>query len=273
MCAGDLAGLGDVHKGIDVHLRVDAEVLQVALGDEAADGVGHTADAQLQAGTIGDLGHDEICDLQIDLRSGAGSGHLANGRVAALHDAGDPGDVDAVLHAAEAAGHIGVDFDDDLLGLFADSAQMRSAGAEVEVAVLVHRRHLKDGDIQRVGAFAVIAGKLRIPDGGVERKALCDGLALDAAHMPAVPGHVGSRIVDLEDLGHPHQDAAAEVDILQLRQALCKGGVHGHRGVDTPAVVHPVAALDQRGSLLGGHLFLRVHFLKIHYKPSSPIIT
>ena len=60
---------------------------------------------------------------------------------------------------------------------------------------------------------------------------------------------------------------------LQLRQALCKGGVHGHRGVDTPAVVHPVAALDQRGSLLGGHLFLRVHFLKIHYKPSSPIIT
>ena len=89
-----------------------AQVLQVALGDQAADGVGHTADAQLQAGTVGDLRHDEVCDLQIDLGSGAGSGHLADGRIVALHDAGHLRDVHAVLHAAQAAGHVLVDLDD-----------------------------------------------------------------------------------------------------------------------------------------------------------------
>ena len=91
--------------------------------------------------------------------------------------------------------------------------------------------------------------------------------------MPAVPGHVGSGVVDLEDLRHPHQDAAAEIDVLQFGQALGKGGVHGHGGVDAPAVIHPVAALDQRSSLLGSHLFLGIHFHEIHYKPSSPLRT
>ena len=242
-------------------------------GNQVADGVGHTADAQLQAGTVGDLRHDEVCNLQIDLGSGAGSGHLADGRIVALHDAGDLGDMDTVFHTTEAAGHIGVDFDDDLLGLLADSAQMRSAGAEVEVAVLVHRSHLEDGDVQRVGTLAVVAGQLRIADGGVEREALCDGFALNAAHVPAVPGHVGSGVVDLEDRGHPHQDAAAEVDTFQLRQTLCDLGIHRHRGVHSPAVIHPVAALDQRSSLLGSHLFLGIHFHEIHYKPSSPLRT
>ena len=273
VCAGDLAGLGDVHESVNVHLGVDAQVLQIALGDEAADGVGHTADAQLQAGTVGDLRNDEVCDLQIDLGGGAGSGHLADGRIVALHDAGDLGDMDTVFHTTEAAGHIGVDLHDDLPGLLTDGTQMGSAGAEVEVAVLVHRSHLEDGDVQRVGTLAVVAGQLRIADGGVEREALCDGFALNAAHVPAVPGHVGSGVVDLEDLRHPHQDAAAEIDVFQFGQALGKGGVHGHGGVDAPAVIHPVAALDQRSSLLGSHLFLGIHFHEIHYKPSSPLRT
>ncbi len=78
-------------ESVNIHLGVDAQVLQIALGDEAADGVGHTADAQLQAGAVGDLWHDEVCDLQIDLGSGAGSGHLGHGRIVALHDAGDLG--------------------------------------------------------------------------------------------------------------------------------------------------------------------------------------
>ena len=108
--------------------------------------------------------------------------HISDGRIVALHD--------------------------DLPGLLTDGTQMGSAGAEVEVAVLVHRCHLEDSDVQRVGTLAVVAGQLRIADGGVEREALCDGFALNAAHVPAVPGHVGSGVVDLENLRHPHQDAA-----------------------------------------------------------------
>ncbi len=250
-----------------------AQILQITLCNQPADGIGHTADAQLQAGTVGDLRHNEVGYLQVHLGSGTGSCHLADGGICALHDAAYLRNVYAVLHAAKAARHIGVDLHDDLLGLFAHSTQMRSAGTEVEVAMLVHGGHLKYCHIHGVIALAVVAGQLRVADGGVEGEALRNGLALNAAHVPAVPGHVGSGVVDLEDLRHPHQDAAAEIDVLQFGQALGKGGVHSHGGVDAPAVIHPVAALDQRSSLLGSHLFLGIHFHEIHYKPSSPLKT
>ena len=273
VAAGDLARLGDIHKGIHVHFGVHAEVLQVTLSDQVADGVGHTADAQLQASAVGDLRDDEVCHGEIDLGGCTGSGHLAQRRVIALHHTGHLRDVHPVLGAAEAARHIGVDFHDDLLGLFADGTQMGSTGPEVEVAVLVHRGHLKDRHIHGVRAVAVVAGQLGIADGGVEGEALRNGLALDAAHVPAVPCHMGSGVVDLEDLRHPHQDAAAEVDVLQFRQTLCDGSIHSHRGVHGPAIIHPVAALDQSSGLLGGHFLLRIQFRVIHYKPSSPTIT
>ena len=267
--AVDLAGLGNIHKGIHIHFGVHAQILQIALRDQPADGVGHTADAQLQAGTVRDLRHDEVGYLQVHLGSGTGSCHLADGGICALHNATYLRNVYAVLHAAKAARHIGVDLHDDLLGLFAHSTQMRSAGTEVEVAMLVHGGHLKYCHIHGVAALAVVAGQLRVADGGVEGEALRNGLALNAAHMPAVPGHVGSRVVDLEDLRHPHQNAAPEVDSFQLRQAFCQLGVHGHRGVHSPAVIHPVAAFDQSGSLRSSHKLLCVQFLAIHYKPSS----
>jgi len=130
--------------------------------------------------------------------------------------------------------------------------------------VLVHGGHLEHRHIQRIRAFAVVAGQLGITDGGVEGEALCNGLALNAAHMPAVPCHVCSGIVDLEDRGHPHQDAAAEVDTFQLRQTLCDLGIHRHRGVHSPAVIHPVAGLDGLDRLVGRCQLLFVHFLVAH---------
>ena len=245
------------------------QILQIALGDQAADGIGHTADAQLQAGTVGDLRNDQVGNLQVHFGGSTGSGHLADGRVVALHDAGHLRDVHAVLHAAQAAGHVLIDLHDDLFGLFAHGTQMGSAGAEVEVTVLIHGGHLEHGHIDGVRALTVVAGQLGITDGGIEGEALRNGLALNAAHMPTVPGHVGSGVVDLEDLRDPHQNAAAEVDPFQLRQTLCDLGIHRHRGVHSPAVIHPVTAFDQSSSLCGRHAFLSVQFHKIHYKPSS----
>ena len=268
-CTGDLAGLGDIHKGVHIHFGVHAQILQIALCDQAADGIGHTADAQLQAGTVGDLRNDQVGNLQVHFGGSTGSGHLADGRVVAFHDAGHLRNVHAVLHAAQAAGHVLIDLHDDLFGLFAHGTQMGSAGAEVEVTVLIHGGHLEHGHIDGVRALTVVAGQLGITDGGIEGEALRNGLALDAAHMPAVPGHVGSGVVDLEDLRDPHQNAAAEVDPFQLRQALGQLGIHSNGGVHGPAVIHPVTAFDQSSSLCGRHAFLSVQFHKIHYKPSS----
>ena len=50
--AGDLAGEGHVDKAVDIHFGVNGQVLEVRLRDHRADGVRHTADAELQAGTV-----------------------------------------------------------------------------------------------------------------------------------------------------------------------------------------------------------------------------
>ena len=192
--------------------------------------------------------------------------------VIALHDTRYLRDVDAVFAAAQAAGHVGVDLHNHPAGLFTHGPQMRGAGSKVEVTVGVHGGYLEHRHIYGVRAFPVITGQLRVADGAVERKPLCNGFALNAAHVPAVPGHMGSRVRDLENLGHPHQDAAMEIDPFQLGQALGQGCIHRHRGVGGPAVAHPIAALHQGGSLGCGHLLVCIQCLEVHYKPSSPII-
>ena len=245
---------------------MDAQVLQVALGDQAADGVGHAADAQLEAGTVGDLGDDEVGHGQIHLRGGAGCCHLAQRGIVALHNGSDLVNVDAVLEAAQAAGHVLVHFHNDLLGLLADGSQMAGGRAEVEVAVLVHGGNLEHCHIHGVIALPVVPGQLGIADGSIEGEALGHSLPLDAAHVPAVPGHVGSGVLDLEDGGGPHQDAAAEIHILQLGQAFGEGGIHSNRGIHGPAVIHPVAALDHGSCSVGGDELALIFRLVVHSK-------
>ena len=72
--------------------------------------------------------------------------------------------MDSLLHAAEAAGKVVVDFNNDDLGLFADSSHMRRIRAKIEIPVRIHRRYLKHCHIIGHNIFAVIAGKLRVPD-------------------------------------------------------------------------------------------------------------
>ena len=65
--AGDLAGEGHVDKAVDIHFGVNGQVLEVRLRDHRADGVGHAADAELEARALPDLGHDELGDRALEL--------------------------------------------------------------------------------------------------------------------------------------------------------------------------------------------------------------
>ena len=124
--------------------------------------------------------------------------------------------------------------------------------------------YLEHGNIHILGHIAVVAGQLRIADGAVEAEALCHSLTLNAAHVPAVPAEMLGGVFDLEDLGNPHQNAAAELDILQFGQALCNGCIHSHGGAGGPAIVHPVTAFYQSGSLFGSGQFLLISCFEIH---------
>ena len=172
--------------------------------------------------------------------------------------------MDAVVKAAQAHGHVLVDLHDDGLGALAHRLQVGAAGAEVEPAMLVHGCHLEHGHIQSLDAVAVVAGQLGVAQGDVVGKALIDGLALDAAHVPGVPCEVLSGIGHVKNRRPVGQDAAPDVDVLQLPHPLGQSHVQRIGGADAPAVIHPVTGLDGLHCLVSGGQFLLILFPKAH---------
>ena len=118
----------------------------------AADGVGHAADAQLQAGAVGDLRHDQVCDLQVHLgrrRRQRPAGRW--GGLSPLHDAGPPRRYGHSFPYRRGSGAYSSLTSTMIILAFSQTApDGKRWQAEVEVAVLVHRSHLEDGDVQRV---------------------------------------------------------------------------------------------------------------------------
>ena len=112
--------------------------------------------------------------------------------------------MNTLFGAAEAYRHILVHFHDNDLGSLTYSRHMGSVRSEVEETVLVHRGNLKYSYVRLILGFSVISRKLRVTDRSIVAEALRDCFSLDTAHMPGVPGHMFCRILDLEDLRHPH---------------------------------------------------------------------
>ena len=249
-----------------------AQVLQIALGDHLADGVGHRANAQLQAGAVGDLGHHQVGDGHIHLGGLAGAAQGLHGRILALHDHVYLADMDAVLKAAQADGHVLVDLHNDGLGAVADGLQVGAAGAEVEVTVFVHGSHLEHGHIQGLDAVAVIAGQLGIAQGDIIGEALLDGFPLNAGHMPGVPDKVVSGVGHIKNSGTACQNTAADLDVGQVSHPLGQGLVQRVGGADAPAVIQPVAGLDHLYGPIGGFQFLLIFFLIAHCTSSYIVI-
>ena len=109
------------------------------------------------------------------------------------------------------------------------------------------------------------ARQLRVAQGRIVSVTGGNGLALNAAHMPAVPAEVLCLIFNLEDFRHMAQDTAAEFNPVQLRQALGQSSVKADRGTDGPAVIDPIVILDQSGNAVGRCQFLCINSVKIHF--------
>ena len=263
--AGDLAGGGHVHEAVYVHLGVDGQVLQIRLGDHGADGVGHPADAQLQAGAVGDLRHHQVGHGAVHVGGLAAGAQLGHRRVVPLHHIGHVLNIDLGAGQAVHPGHILVDLHDDALGAGHNIGDVGGGQAEVEVAVSVHGSGLEHHHIHRREVLPVETGQFRVAHGGEIAHALGDDLAVDAAAVPGVPGEVVTGVLGLGDLGHPHGDAAADLHVSELVLALGQGLVQGHGVVGAPGVVHPVAGFDHLDSLLGGGQLLLVHSLIVHF--------
>ena len=157
-----------------------------------------------------------------------------------------------------------VDLDDDSLSGIQHVGQVRGRERVAEVAVLIHRRDLDHRNINRGVAVAVEAWQLAVAHGDEIAHALGDNLAVDAAAMPGVPGEVLTGVLGLADLGHPHRHAAANLDVLELILACGQSLVERVGMVGAPAVVDPVAALDDLDGFRGRGQLLLIKRCVIH---------
>ena len=112
-----------------------AEILQVGFRNHGTDRIRHAADAQLQAGAIRDLLHDQLGHRAVNVGRRTAGAQLRDRRVLTLDDHIYLGDVDRFLKAAQAARHVLIDLDDDNVGHVAHCLQVGRVRAEAEVAV------------------------------------------------------------------------------------------------------------------------------------------
>ena len=82
--------------------------------------------------------------------------------------------------------------------------------------------------------------------------------------MPRVPGQMIGCVRNIENRRTAHEHAAAEIDVLQLAHACGERLVERVRGAGAPAVVHPVAALDDLDRLFGRRQLALIQCCEIH---------
>ena len=263
---GELAGLVEVEEAVGAELGVHAQVLEVALRQDGAQGVGRAAYAELERRAVDDVGQDVVGDGDV-LRRGRlvpDGGHLV--RVPLDYHV-DVGDMDALVISAVDLGQVRVNLQNYLVRA-AYHVQTRARGdGEVEVAVPVHGRGADEGDVD-VQELPVIPGEVAEYHRREVREALVHELAVVARGVPAVICEMLARGVALYDLDGAVHYLRADIDVKELVAPLGEGGVaEGGKG-RAVAVLNPVAAFDKGRRLLGRAQLALVLSDKVHVSSS-----
>ena len=180
------------------------KIFQIGFRNHRTDSIWHTADTELETGTIRNFFYDQFGNCLIDIGSSSAAAHFTDWWVIAFYDHINLGNMNAILKAAKTARHIFIHLDNDHFCTFAAGSQMGSTRTETEISMFIHRRYLKDFYTGRTAQITIITWKFRITDRRVERKSLCNGFSFNASHMPGVPCHMSRRIFNLENFRNPH---------------------------------------------------------------------
>ena len=240
------------HDGVRHDLCVAAQV--VLRGEAVPHRIGHPADAQLDAGPVGDLVQEEPghgLGLPVGLHGAAGDGLLL---LVGPHHVLGLGDVDLGPLPGDVGGEA-VDLQDDVVRLLLDEGvHAHPGGSEAHVPLLVGEGDVKEGDVRVKGLPAPLVHLAQV-EGGEVRPALLPGSALLIAHEVGADVK-GPRVGAVQE-GHGGDDVrAADGDPLQLLRPGGDGVGNGPGIAGAAADVHPLATLDQGGCLLLGEGFL-----------------
>ena len=191
----------------------------------------------------GDQGRDLAVDLAdrrvLQLRQ----------RVAALvDDVVDLADMDRAL-LAEHHRRMLRDLDDDAARPLRGGVGIGRGHAEIEEAVLVHRRGLEHQDVDRVDEAAVPVRHLAEIHRDVVAAPGIVVLAVVAGEVPAEPLEVRAVRIAFQHLARPHAEAGADLHALELVLARRQRLVEAIRLHQAEAPIQPHAGFDQGGRL------------------------
>ena len=248
--ARDAPGFVQIGEAVGHHLGVHAEVARAAFEQGRADGVGHRADADLQAIPVLDLGGNQLADRDIDLAR-HWIRQLGSRLVVTL---------DHVIHFAHVhAGLVPVHvrqaparLDDDHPRALDDRAVPQVGGAHVEVPALVERAGLEDDDVDRRDEATVVVRDLAEIDRQVAAAAHVVLFPVAAGEVQAHRMHVTALGIRLVDGAWAHRQAVADLDVRELVDAGAECPVERVGLADAGAVVEPHARGDEGRGLLGG---------------------
>lgn len=227
---------------------MDAQALQVALGDHLSHGIRQRTDSQLQRGAVHHVLYHILGDLHLCLggRGGLNAGQLA---VGALHDHVHVADVDALVQTAVDPRQVLVDLQDHDVRLVQRGTGGGGGGGKVEVAVLVHGGNAHHGHVHRQ-ELGIVPTQVTEHHGVEIAQTLVAELALVAGHVPAVVDEVLAGRVALHHLNRIKNQVAADLHVPQLFLTAGHGGIHQRGEARAHSDVDPVAALDDLSRLI-----------------------
>ena len=186
-----------------------------ALAQQRAHGVGHAANADLQAGAVFDLRRDQRRDLAIDVGDRL-IGQLRRCGRLAVDDVVDVADVHRFLRTEDVR-HRRTGLDDHRRGALGHRLLVRHRAAEVEVAVVVHRTGLDAGDVDALDEAAIVVGRLAEVHRDVVAAAGVVPLPIETGEVPAEPQEVFAGRIALDDRARPQGQRSADLHAVQLR--------------------------------------------------------
>src|SRR5665213_912676 len=216
---------------------MDTEAAYATLEQQRTNGIRHSTDADLQAGTIADLRGDQPCNRtirvarwrvrQLRRRSGIAFNHVV-----------DLADMKAVVNAV----HIWqffADFYDNDLRARGDGPVPEVGGTKLEISVGVHVAGFEDDDVRGLDKPTVIVRNLSQVARNVMANARIVLLSVVHTEVPVVPLKMLALRVRLKHSPRPCTNARADLYVPQFRLASGQGAVECIGLSQHGAVVHP----------------------------------
>ena len=155
---------------------------------------------------------------------------------------------------SENVGHARVGLDDQRLRLFADRLVIGDRRAEVEKAVLVHRRRLQHREVD-VDEAAIVVGRLAEVHRDMMREAAIVHLSFEPREIPRQVSEMTFVGIRLDRRARTHREASANFHAVERRHSRGERAIEQVRLPESESVLDPVAGFDVRRRLIGADLF------------------